>query len=254
MALLTCDFDSQALGMGASMTVVLPEESDDQGRVTRPSDPPVLYLLHGLSDDHSSWLRRTSAARYAEQAGLALVMPAVARSFYADEAHGHAYWEFVSEELPTVVRSFFGLTQSPSSTYVAGLSMGGYGALKLALRHPDRFAAAASLSGALDLAALLERPDREDIRTRVFDGPPGPDDDLLVLLDQPQVPRLWVGCGTEDHLYSDNVRFVERARSLGHDPRVEFRPGAHEWALWDSMLAEVVPWLTQRPDLPRSQA
>lgn len=245
MALLTCDFDSEALGMGASMTVVLPETTTAEGRVERPADPPVLYLLHGLSDDHTSWLRWTSAARYAEAAGLALVMPAVGRSFYADEAHGHRYWSFVSEELPEVVRSFFGLSQAPASTYVAGLSMGGYGALRLALRHPERYAAAASMSGALDLAALLQRPDRDDIRDRVFGGAPGSDDDLLALLDQPRLPRLWVGCGTEDYLYGDNVTFVDRARAAGHDVTVDFRPGHHEWGLWDTMLARVIPWLRE---------
>jgi putative tributyrin esterase len=244
MALLTCDFDSESLGMGTSMTVVLPELSDEQGRVHRRTDPPVLYLLHGLSDDHLSWLRWTSAARYAEKAGLALVMPSVARSFYADEVHGHAYWRFVSEELPRVVSTFFGLSQDPASTYVAGLSMGGYGALKLALRHPERFAAAASMSGALDLVALLKRPDRDDIRDRVFGGLPGPDDDLLALLDQPNLPRMWVGCGTEDSLFGDNETFVARADERGHDVTVDFRPGIHEWGLWDAMLAEIVPWLT----------
>ncbi len=244
MALLTCDFDSEALATGASMTLILPEATDEEGRVSRPADPPVLYLLHGLTDDHTGWLRWTSAARYAEEAGLALVMPSVARSFYADEVHGHAYWEFVSEELPAVVGTFFGLSQDPARTYVAGLSMGGYGALKLALRHPERYAAGASMSGTLDLAALLQRSDREDIRDRVFGGAPGPGDDLLALLDQPRLPRLWVGCGTEDHLFGGNETFVERARAAGHDLTVDFRPGTHEWGLWDAMLAEVVPWLT----------
>jgi S-formylglutathione hydrolase FrmB len=233
--------------MGTSMTVTLPEVTDDEGQVHRPSDPPVLFLLHGLSDDHTGWLRRTSAARYAEHAGLALVMPAAARSFYADERHGHAYWEFVSQELPEVVRTFFGLSQQPGSTYVAGLSMGGYGALKLALRHPERYAAAASMSGTLDLVALLERPDREDISARVFDGSPAADEDLLALLDRPRLPRLWVGCGTEDHLFGDNETFVARARAAGADLTVDFRPGTHDWGLWDAMLAQVIPWLTTAP-------
>lgn len=253
MALLTCDFDSDALRMGTSMTVVLPERSveDDAGEthVERPGDPPVLYLLHGLWDDHTSWLRWTSAARYAEQAGLALVMPSVGRSFYADEASGHRYWTYISEELPEVLRSFFGLTQDPASTYVAGLSMGGYGALKLALRHPERYAAAASLSGVLDLAAMLSnRPDHDDIRDRVFGGAPGPEDDLLALLDQPDVPPLWIGCGTEDVLYRDNVNFVERAGEHGHRLTVDFRPGDHEWRLWDTMVAEVITWLPGEPE------
>ena len=109
--------------------------------------PPLLYLLHGLSDDHTAWHRYTAIGRYAETAGLAVVMPAVHRSFYANEAHGHRYWDFVSEELPAVVHEFLRVTDRPEETFVAGLSMGGYGALKLALTHPERYAAAASLSG-----------------------------------------------------------------------------------------------------------
>ena len=111
----------------------------------------MLYLLHGLSDDHTAWLRYTSIERYATARGLAVVMPAVHRSFYADEAHGHAYWQFVSEELPRIVAAFFRLSERPEDTFVAGLSMGGYGALKLGLHHPERFAAVASLSGAVDV-------------------------------------------------------------------------------------------------------
>ena len=247
MALLTVDFGSDVLHMDTSMTVVLPETTlvDDEGvaSTARPADPPVLYLLHGLSDDHTSWLRWTSAPRYAEEAGLALVMPAVARSFYADEAHGHQYWTFLTEELPAVVTAFFGLTQRPADTFVAGLSMGGYGALKWALRQPGRFAAAASMSGVLDIRRALATADRDELRERVFDGTVGDDDDLLTLLDTSDLPPLWVGCGTDDVLYSGNRRFVEVARAAGRDITVDFRPGGHAWALWEAMLPDVLAWL-----------
>ncbi len=252
MALVTCDFFSDALRMGTSVTVVLPETTDqgDTGveRTVRPTDPPLLYLLHGLSDDHTSWLRYTSVARHAEAAGLALVMPAAGRSFYADERHGHRYWTYVSEELPQVLRDLLGLRQSPASTYVAGLSMGGYGAMKLALRHPDRFAAVATMSGTLDLRRLMSGPDRDEIYDRVFGGAVAPEDDLLHLLDQPAPPRLWVGCGTDDFLHRDSVTFVERARALGHATTVDFRPGDHTWTLWDAMIATVIPWLLTPSD------
>ena len=160
MALVTCDFFSESLMVGTSMTVVLPQETEEQiGLIDQPLDgpPPVLYLLHGLSDDHTAWLRYTShrAVRRGPRPGG--VMPAAGRSFYADEAHGHRYWTYVSEELPGVVGQFFRVSQEPTDTFVAGLSMGGYGALKLALTHPDRFAAAASLSGALDMVAFSRR-------------------------------------------------------------------------------------------------
>ncbi len=130
MAFLTCDFFSDALEVGTSISVVLPQSTQAQVGVEAGAPagpPPVLYLLHGLSDDHTAWSRYTAIGRYAEAAGLAVVMPAVGRSFYADEAHGHAYWTFVSEELPSIVRSFFRVSDEAADTFVAGLSMGGYG-------------------------------------------------------------------------------------------------------------------------------
>src|SRR5262245_8033487 len=107
MALLSCDFFSEALELSTSMAVVLPQptadETDGPGAVRGGNGPPVLYLLHGLSDDHTTWQRQTSIERYAAAFGLAVVMPAVHRSFYADEVHGHTYWTFLTHELPQVV-------------------------------------------------------------------------------------------------------------------------------------------------------
>src|SRR4051794_31374605 len=170
MALLRCDFFSEVLDVGTSMTVLLPQAGEGQVGVTgaRP-DPaagfPVLYLLHGLSDDATGWLRYSSIERYAEEVGLAVVMPQVQRSFYADEVHGERYWTFLSEELPGIVGSFFNVSPRREDTFVAGLSMGGYGALKWALRQPHRVAAAASPSRGLDVVG--PSPTRE--RPEVFD-------------------------------------------------------------------------------------
>ena len=247
MAVLTCDFFSEALAMGTSMTVVLPQTTEEQVGVAAAhldGPPPLLYLLHGLSDDHTAWTRYTSVERYANARGLAVVMPAVGRSFYADEAHGHRYWEHVSEELPRLVPEFFQVTTDPARTYVAGLSMGGYGALKLALTHPERYAGAASLSGALDLHAIFAQPDRDEVFQRVFGGRVQPGDDLLALLETAvDVPPLHVSCGTEDHLCPSNRRFVDAATARGVDVTTDFRPGDHEWGLWDALLPEVLAWL-----------
>jgi S-formylglutathione hydrolase FrmB len=248
MALLTCDFFSDALELGTTMTVVLPQQTQEQigvsGADGRNAAPPVLYLLHGLSDDHSAWHRYTAISRYAEAAGVAVVMPAVHRSFYANEAHGHRYWDFVSEELPEVVQSFFRVSARPEDTFVAGLSMGGYGALKLALTHPDRFGAAASLSGALDVRYLASRPDRADLFRLVFDANVRDSDDLFTLLETgPPKPPLYIGCGTDDALLDSTERFVDAARSAAVDVTVDLRPGDHVWSLWDAMIADVIDWL-----------
>src|SRR3954463_9147117 len=160
MAHLRCDFFSEALSLSTTMTVILPQQTSTQiGMTSRHQDglPPVLYLLHGLSDDDSIWLRRTSIERYVAPLGLAVVMPQVHRSFYTDEAVGGRYWTFVSEELPDLVATFFRLSARREDTFVAGLSMGGYGALRGALRHPARSPAAASLSGAVDVERLRRR-------------------------------------------------------------------------------------------------
>lgn len=250
MAFLTCDFFSDSLEVGTSINVVLPQVTQAQIGVAGGVDagpPPVLYLLHGLSDDHTAWSRYTAIERYAEAAGLAVVMPAAGRSFYADEAHGHPYWSFVSEELPSVVQSFFRVSTDPADTFVAGLSMGGYGALKLALTHPERYAAAASLSGAVDLGDLLNQPHRAEILERVFDGHVSDDDDIFTLLDRASVvPPLYLGCGTEDPLLAGTRSFADAATVAGVDVTVDLRRGGHEWGLWDPMIADVIAWLPRR--------
>jgi len=154
LALIHCNFFSEVLGLSASMYVILPQKTYGQTGmtgVTIKDRHPVLYLLHGRTDDHTIWLRRTSVERYVAPLGLAVVMPEVHRSFYTDMANGYKYWTFISEELPEIVKSFFNLSDKREDTFVAGISMGGYGAFKLALSKPECFAAAASLSGALDI-------------------------------------------------------------------------------------------------------
>lgn len=248
MAFLTCDFFSDALQVGTSLCVVLPQTTRAQVGVSSTTSqegpPPLLYLLHGLSDDHTAWSRYTSVSRYAEEAGLAVVMPAVHRSFYADERHGHRYWEFVSEELPAVVASFFRVSDDPARTYVAGLSMGGYGAIRLALSHPERYAAAASMSGALDVARAMADPARAELRRRVFGTRVAADEDLFALLeDARSVPPLHLSCGTEDPLLDSTTGFADAAVAAGHDVTLDLRAGGHEWAFWDEEIRRVIKWL-----------
>jgi putative tributyrin esterase len=259
MAHLRVDFFSDALSLSTSMTVLLPQRTTTQigmtGRTTA-GPPPVLYLLHGLSDDDTIWLRRTSIERYVAPLGLAVVMPQVHRSFYADQHYGGGYWTFLSEELPDLVSAWFAVSQERADTFVAGLSMGGYGALKWALRQPDRFAAAASLSGAVNVAGLRTqrvRPEDPRMFDRVFgdravaDGP----DDLLWLLDHADpagLPPLYVCCGTEDALIDDNRTFEDRARAAGVALTTDFGPGEHDWAYWDATIQDVLAWLPLESD------
>ena len=135
MAHLRCDFRSDAMGMNTSMTVILPEKTD-------LSQVPVVYLLHGLEDNCTGWARYTSVERYAREKNVALVMPEVQRSFYADMDRGLPYFTFIHDELPEICRGFFGFSAKREKNYLMGLSMGGYGTLKCVLQTPERYAGA----------------------------------------------------------------------------------------------------------------
>jgi putative tributyrin esterase len=243
MAMIRVSFSSETLEVDTSMTVVLP-----QAGVT---PPPVLYLLHGLTDDDSAWTRFTSIERYATARGLAVVMPQVHRSFYANETYGMRFWDFLSTELPATVERFFKVSTRREDTYVAGLSMGGYGAFKWALREPHRFAAAASLSGALDLAYIQQfdlRPHIRALVARVFPDRTvaGSDEDLLHLVtkaDPAELPRLRLRCGTEDALLKQNERFVAAAHAAKVELDAGFGPGEHVWSYWDQEIQTVLDWM-----------
>lgn len=234
---------SETLGVSTSMTVLLPQQAHGQvgldGQVR--DETPVLYLLHGYSDDDTTWLRRTSIERYASDRGIAVVMPDAGTSFYCNEVHGRRYWDFVSEELPALVASTFRVSTRREDTFVAGLSMGGYGALKLALRQPGRFAAAGSLSGCLDMASSWRSPGNGIDLSPVWGDRPvaGTDDDLAHLLstcDPGALPRLWTSCGTEDFLAGQNRTFLAAADRAGVAVTSEWLPGTHEWGYWDDRI------------------
>ncbi|HYP45554.1 MAG TPA: alpha/beta hydrolase family protein [Propionibacteriaceae bacterium] len=249
MALLHCNFFSEALSLSTSMSVILPGRPGAE-------PPPVLYLLHGLSDDDSSWVRRTSIERYVEglTGPLAVVLPQVHRSYYTDQAYGGRYWTFLTEELPALVAALFRVSDRREDTFVAGLSMGGYGALKWALRHPERFAAAASLSGALHVAGSRfrrQRPEDPMMVQRIFgeQSAAGGPNDLMALAraaDRAQLPALGLWCGSEDYLLEANRLFVDTCAAAGVPVKVTIGPGDHEWGYWDAAIQEVLAWLPLR--------
>ena len=247
MALLESRFDSEVLGLSLGMNVILPEHPDAWNE-----PPAVLYLLHGLSDDHTIWSRRTAIEHHAASYPLVVVMPDVHKSFYCDMAHGSNYWKFVSEELPMLVERWFNVSHDPTKTFVAGLSMGGYGAMKLALDCPGRFAAAASLSGALDIAAHVD-DEFDESRARTFESIfndlhniPGSENDLIAQLGKTtNVPEteFYLCCGTDDSLYQDSIAFRDAARAANLRLTYEESEGDHDWRYWDTQIQRVLDWL-----------
>ena len=250
-------FFSETLGLMSTMHVLLPQRTMADTKRKRAQKYRTLYLLHGHSDDHTSWQRWTSIERYVEGLDLAVVMPAVHLSFYTDMAHGGRYWQFISEEVPALVRDVFSLSSRRADNFVAGLSMGGYGAFKLALSHPDSYAAAASLSGAVDIREVV-KPVKNDPANKAWQAEmrtvfgdlrkvPGSKHDLFTLVKKvsgaPVKPRLYQCCGTEDFLYNDNLRFRDLVRKLPLDLTYEEGPGEHNWAYWDKMIQRVLAWM-----------
>jgi putative tributyrin esterase len=247
-----CDFRSDVLELATSMNVILPDPAVD----TPGGRHKVMWLLHGLSDDHTIWSRRTSIERYADFHQMAIVMPAAHRSMYADMAIGFDYWQHISEEVPRLARRWFPLSDKREHNFVAGLSMGGYGAFKHALTHPDRYAAAASLSGVLDMVSRWDggANDRKSVMVQAFGNPPaieGTAADLMhlaskVVASGEPIPRLYACCGTEDFLLDGNRRFEQHAAEVGLNITFEYHDGfGHTWDYWDQQIAHVFQWIKQ---------
>ena len=129
MAFCTLHFFSEALNREVSVNAFVPQNREGY---------KTLYLLHGLSDDQTVWQRYTEVELDAAQAGIAVIMPNGDRSFYTDLSSGDRYFTYISKELPEMMTRFFrGIFPAREDNYIAGLSMGGYGAWYLALSRPE---------------------------------------------------------------------------------------------------------------------
>lgn len=251
MALFDMKFYSEALGMQSSALVILPQNGslgeigvdsgDGNGRIR------VLYLLHGLSDDETIWMRRTSIERYASRYGIAVVMPNGHRSFYTDMKYGEKYYTYVSKELPARICEFFRVSAKREDNFVAGLSMGGYGALKLAMREPDRFAAASALSAVCDIDWFAHT--RPEFFTSIFgENLEIPEKDDLIKLAEAHKndavkPRIFVGIGRQDGLYADNLKFKKVLTDNGYDLTYRESDGVHCWEFWDEYIQYTLAWM-----------
>lgn len=248
MAFMECLFHSDALGMGCQMNVIVPQPSNTMIGIRSTAmvrkDYRVLYLLHGCSDDHTIWSRHTSIERYVAGQELVVVMPCVHRSFYTDMIHGGKYWTFISEELPQIVQAMFPVSTRREDVFVAGLSMGGFGTLKLLLNKPECYAGGAAFSSVTD-PCRYERTLREEWRN-IFGSQKllkGSINDLfatagkLAASDAPK-PKIFQCCGTEDMLYQDNIKFRDHIKSLELPLKYKEYPGTHNWKFWDAHITE----------------
>ena len=228
---------SRSLSKNVQLNLLLPQSYERSYK--------TLWLFHGNSDDHTAWMRQSSIERYAEKLGIAVVMPDVDRSWYSDTAYGANYFTFISEELPAILRSHFqGMSDRREDNMVAGLSMGGYGAMKLALTMPEKYGACISLSGALDITRK-NRPINLDEWRSIFgfsmesaDELAGSEHDIFAVAEKAakkglELPSLYIWCGSEDVLSEANDKFHEHLDSLGISHIYKTSEGDHSWKWWD---------------------
>jgi S-formylglutathione hydrolase FrmB len=246
MALIRLDHVPRTVKVNLPLYILLP----DPGKM---GDVPVakrkiLYLLHGLSDDASAWQRYTSIETLAAAYGLVVIMPSAGRSFYSDQPNGQDYFSYLTGELPRYLNDVFGLSPRREDTFIAGNSMGGYGAFKAALLHPELYAAAASLSGVQSLNILQLDPD--DQRKHEFsllfgdlDKLPGGEHDPAVWLqraaqDPSALPHLFIAVGRQEDLYPLSGMFHAACQSLGVQSEYHEEDGHHDWFLWDRQIRQ----------------
>ena len=250
MALMHCNFTSLELMRRCSMNVFVPEKPHSDGK----PGFPVVYLLHGRSDDENAYVAHGITA-LCEKYEFIVVMPDGARSFYSNMACGQNYWNFTALELPKLISTMFPARTDRASTFAAGLSMGGYGALKLGLRCPERFSKIGAMSSVADIS-WVGRPEgcMDDLEVASIYGSRtgmiGTEDDLFTLLEKPApacgFPQLRMRCGDADMLIGENRDFVQRAQKAQLDLDYAESPGdAHTWEFWMAELPGIFDFFSK---------
>jgi len=254
----TVSFESAALGGPRSFNILLPV---DYGTATRRY--PTLYLLHGYGDDHTAWSFMTNLSGYAAKQDIIVVMPDASTSFYVNSAADPKarYEDFIVKDLIPYVDGHYRTIPLGRARAVAGLSMGGYGASFLGLKHFNRFSAIGAFSGAIGIAHDMPRtPANAEAAARtarmqaVF-GPIGSDErkarDPFLLLEKvpaAQMPLIYISCGGQDFLLSQNREFVRllAEKKIPYEYR-EVSPRVHSWDFWDEQIRVFLQILAHRP-------
>ena len=261
MAFLQATVFSQSLMRTVPVNVILPaDKMTFPGQPERPEKPyPTLYLLHGVFGSCIDWVSGTRIQRFAEENDLAVVMPSGDNAFYVDQRKGHnLYGEFVGQELVRLTRRMFPLSRRREDTFIGGLSMGGYGALRNGLKYSDIFGAIIVLSGALHLEEMAGRTGEKPFflesksyaeacfgdLSRLLDGDQNPRFLVRQLLREgKKLPDLYMACGLSDSLLPVNRDMAAFLKECGANVTYEEGPGAHEWDFWDRYILKAIDWL-----------
>lgn len=261
MANIQMNFFSESLMRQVPVNVILPvDKLTFPGMPVREDKPyKTLYLLHGIFGNYTDWVVGSRIQRYAEEHDLAVIMPSGDNSFYIDQPTTHNnYGEFVGKELVEITRKMFPLSHKREDTYIGGLSMGGYGALRNGLKYHDTFGAIIALSSAIHMDDYKDRTndalfffERKDYAEAVF----GDLDEMLksdknpkylvgqLIKENAQFPEIYMACGKDDALLPVNQKFVSFLRENNVAVTYEEGPGNHEWDFWDAYIKKGIEWL-----------
>ena len=244
MAFCELQYNSHKLGKQMTTWAILPEV---------PGPWPVLYLLHGRSDDHTSWTRRTSIERYAEKyPSLMIVMPDQGRSFSINALNGGpAYQDGLIEDLIPFIDRTFPTRAERAGRAIGGLSMGGYGSLKIALQFPQLFGSVHSHSGATDFAHGWRDQEKETILLLGTEMTGGPHDLYRLSKECKNPPAMWIDCGTEDFLLDQNRSFHAHLEKIGFSHEYHEYPLGHGWDYWDLHIQDALAFHGQHLGLKK---
>ena len=264
MALVKMNFESEFLRNNTEISIILPDKPRDLNPKQfygNGKKYPVLWLLHGTYGDHTDWVRKSSIEIYARERNLVVVMPSGLNSNYSnwnDFAMGYAMWDYVTEELMPMIYNWYPASDKREDNFISGLSMGGGGALKFAVNHPEKFAAAAILSSApVDIKNIDVKTANARTLTSIKNAGSLKKyaksyenvwDKLAKLVDKDVLPRLYFACGTEDFLYERYATFKKYAKKINLDATFEEGPGKHEWRFWDTYIQKALDFFGL-PDL-----
>lgn len=239
MAVAEFNFRSKILSYDTAMNIIIPNTPPPKNGYK------VLWLLHGINQNNTSWCRNSNIERYVKNSDIAVVMPDAFRSFYTNMQSGHLYWDYISQEIPKLVYDVFNFSKRREDNYVCGLSMGGYGAVKLGLNFPERYAYVGSISGALDIVSLIPEKNSQmyaEMRNVFGDeeAVSKSDNNLFVKLEKTDLnnlPPVYLACGDKDFCLGGNKKFYDRVKAKGFSNiELEINSGEHNWEFWDEYI------------------
>lgn len=266
MALIQVNFVSKSLMRTVPIQVILPVDKLAFEEDTAQEQAPfkTLYLLHGILGNYTDWVSGTNVQRWAEEKNLAVVMPSGDNMFYLDQEKEHNYYgEFIGRELVNLTRRMFPLSHKREDTFIGGLSMGGYGAIRNGLKYHETFGRIAGLSSAMVIDTLEERTNEapmffetRDYAERIFgdlsevkNSDKNPEWLLETLSKEKAVfPKVYLACGTEDFLLEPNRKLKKAMEAAGVELTYEEGPGGHEWDFWNRYIKKVIDWLPLEDD------